>query len=313
MIPCSRSLSRTLALQYFAIAARPHGSPPLIVLDLTLTCPILTSMLRRRSDSSYILITQAEHARAASLVAAAIGGHFQPASRPADLADAVCLYASGFADLDSHPPLCAAGRPASFDELALPTLLDAYSTSAEAAAAHSPYAGMMLSLFCLQSSASLAANAKSIRDNFHINKVQQRQVELQEQLRPQLQLRNDLPVRYGLPEPGHSLTDPEAAFYYDFRLMLLSISLSLEVCSRRAVVGHLSPTPPAPRQASLPIAYHVISPAHCTLDPFPLAKTLPLTITGRRVPATIYDHPTELSEALAQSEPVHLETLIAAS
>jgi hypothetical protein len=111
----------------------------------------------------------------------------------------------------------------------------------------------------------------------------------------------------GLPELTTPLTDRESTFYRDYRLMLFCIQLALELCARRNLVGQLAPVPAFPAGGSLSITYHLANPAHCTLDPFPFVSPLTLSITGLRVPATMYDHERELLDALESADQLKLD------
>ncbi len=270
-------------------------------------------MIRRRSGDSYILITQREHAHLAAEIAPAVGGAFAPPSNPEWLEMALRLHSIGMEPLDAAPPLSAAGRPANFDELPVITLLNAWSTSVEKALSAGAYPAMLVSLLCLQRTAAIAAGACTIKENFEINRVQHRQVELQEQLRPQLGLRQDRNFRFGLPESTDDLSEIELAFYYDYRLMLLCISLALEICARRKVKAQLAPTPAAPSAESITVACDLLNPARCVLFPFPLKSPLELNFTGRRVSARIYDHEMELLEELEHAQEVKFHVTIADS
>lgn len=262
-------------------------------------------MIRRRFDGGCLLIAQSEHARVAAEIASSIGGAFAAPSDVMQLAAALRAHSSGFVTLDDHPPLSPAGRPASFDELPLPTLLDAWSRSSESALVDGPYLGMLVSLLCLQRTAAVATGVRSLRETFQINKLQHRQIEIQEQLRPQSGLRSDLPTHYGLPEAHADLTDAEAQFFYDYRLMLFCIQLSLEICAARNSAGKLPPTPPAPRLDPITIEYRAIA-GRYTLTPFPLHATVTLAISARHLSQDAYDHERELHEALASAPAIIL-------
>ena len=256
-------------------------------------------MIRRRSDGGCFLIAQSEHARVAAEIASSIGGAFAAPSNVASLAGALRAHSSGFTALDACPPLSAAGRPASFDELPLVTLLDAWARSSELALTAGRYAGMMVSLLCFQGAAAVSNGSRTLRETFELNKLQHRQIEIQEQLRPQLGLRSDLPTRYGLPDAHAELNDAESRFFYEYRLMLFCINLALELCTARNIVGRLAPTPPAPGRDGIPVEYRMRNSGRYTLVPFPLMSPLTLTISGKHLRQDVYDHEMELHEALS--------------
>ena len=255
-------------------------------------------MIRRKSDVGCFLIAQSEHARIAADIAVNLGGAFAVPSDLGKLAGALRAHSSGFAALDARPPLSPAGRPANIDELPLVTILDAWARTSESALAAGPHLGMMLSLLCLQRAAAVSGGARTLRETFQINKLQHRQIEIQEQLRTQLGIRHDLPTRYGMPDGDTELTDAEAQFFYGYRLMLFCLQLALELCTARHTTCKLPSTPPAPRRDGIAVQLRTF-PGRCCLSPFPLKLPLTLLISARHLAREVYDHELELYEALS--------------
>lgn len=262
-------------------------------------------MIRRRTTEGFLLIPQAQHARMAGDIAQNLGGVLTPPSKPDELAKALKIHAVGFDAFDAKLPLNAAGRPMNFDEIPLIVLLAGWHRSSELALAGSPYQAMLVSLLSLQRSAAVATAARSLRETFEINKHQQREVEIQATLRPQLGLRSDVPLRNGLPETGIELLPAEQVFIYDYRLMLFSIQLALELCARRRTSGDLTPTPAKPAGEKVTVSYGTLDNTICTLTPFPLTQLLHLQVIAKLLPAQAYDHELELHESL-ETTPTHI-------
>lgn len=260
-------------------------------------------MIRRRNDGGFLLIPQAQHARLAGDIVRRLGGALTVSPKAEELARAVKIHATGFDAFDAKPPLNAVGRAMNHDEIPLPTQLAGWRRSAELAAGVGAYHGMLVGLLALQRSAAVAGGARSMRENFDINKHQQSLMEMLAGYRPGLGLRNDVPLRNGLPEAGIELTAEERAFIHDYRLMLLSLQLGLEICSFRRRFGQLAqlPASAAPDAPLVHINFRNPDPGHTELSPFALAETVTLEFSGRVMEDKVYDHDLELLEDMEKA------------
>lgn len=266
-------------------------------------------MIRRRIENDFLLIPQSQHARVAGDIARNLAGPIAPSARPDDLARATKVHATGFDAFDAKPPLDSVGRPMNHDEISLLTLLACWRRSAEVAATTSPYCGFLVSLLSLQRSAAISKVSRTLRENFEINKHQQAEMEQLARLRPELNLRNDVPLHNGLPDATVELTADERSMIYDYRLMLFSLQLALELTTRRRTFGEIASVPSAAdlAAAGVRIGYRNLDGTKTTLTPFPFANALTFEYTGRRLSSKVYDHDLELLEELEKAPVITLQ------
>jgi len=122
---------------------------------------------------------------------------------------------------------------------------------------------------------------------FEVNKFQQQQIELQEELRRRLGLRVDEPRRFGLAEQSR---DPrERQLVFDFRLLQAMDKLSLSICCTKPPFDALEPLLTEPGGANRPIKVRLVGTFELALSPWPFRQErLAVSVPLRRVPERSY-------------------------
>jgi len=186
-------------------------------------------MIRHRHGSEFFLFTQHDHALLSGQLAERIGGG--PIDRPSPRTiEGIALHDSGWPLHDDAPTLNPKAEPLHVFETPPVIATRVWTASARRAALVDPYSGLLVSLHGLHLSLMAQASHQSPHDVFELNKFQHAQIELQENLRPQVGLRVDRPLTHGLAAPGES--PEEDTLRADFQLLRALDSLSLAVlCS----------------------------------------------------------------------------------
>jgi hypothetical protein len=255
-------------------------------------------MIRRRVESSFFLVTQAQLAEKAIELLPLLGGEFAPVANALQVTAAMQLQAAGLAEFDVSPMLDAAGRPMQNTELPVNAALLAWSTASAAAEEQEPYAALLVSLLSLQCSSRLDTTNLGMRDIFEINKHQHREIEQQERLRPKVDLRNDVPMRFGLPDASAELTAAEQSFFRDYHVMFFLLSLTSELALHHRVFAALPGLPKQPGTAALTPVLKWTDGNIITLSPWPFTATdLQVQFAGKLIPSRTYDHERELHAA----------------
>lgn len=244
-------------------------------------------MIRHRHADEFWLFTQHDHALLSGRLAEQISGQVIARPSPRTI-QGIALHDCGWPLHDDDPTLNPAGEPLHVFETPPVISTRVWSASASRAANKDAYSGLLVSLHVLHLSLMSQAAHRAPADVFDLNKFQHGQVELQEQLRPQVGLRIDRPLTHGLAPPG---TSPEEdALLFDFRLLRAMDALSLALlCSEPMSITLAGlQTRPGGEEAKIslarPAAFNV------ALDPWPFEEgTLEFPVSYRRVPARRYE------------------------
>jgi uncharacterized protein DUF3891 len=175
-----------------------------------------------------------------------------------------------------------------------------WAASASRAANKDPYSGLLVSLHVLHLSLMSQAAHRSPADVFELNKFQHGQIELQEQLRPQVGLRVDRPLTHGLAPPG---TSPEEdALRFDFRLLRAMDALSLALLCSEPLSITLEGLQPRPGAGEVNIALSRPAEFKVALGPWPFDEDpVEYNVPCRRVPARRYDTDAEFRAIYADA------------
>lgn len=271
-------------------------------------------MIRHRRGNEFFLIAQHDHALLAGKFAEQIGNECFAAPTPRQpVLDGISLHDAGWPLHDDQPTLNPGGEPLHVLEVSMPIATRVWNESVRRAVEKDPYSGLLVSLHVLN--LSTLAQRHDFRpqergrndpaDLFELNKFQHRQIEWQEQLRRQLGLATDLPLRLGLAEPG---TGPgEDLLRFNFGLLRLMDSLSLDACASEDLFGEVAGIHPRPGAAALSLKIGHPEPLSLTVHPWPLneAQVL-LPIQARRVPTGRFGSDEELRQTYRESP---IETL----
>jgi len=129
--------------------------------------------------------------------------------------------------------------------------------------------------------------AKTPAEHFMLNKFQQQQFELQENLRKQLKMRTDLPLHNGLAEGGADEAEDLLAFNYG--LLKTMDRISLDLCCSEDLFQEIEDVSPRPGEQPLTINVRHAGRGMLELNPWPFAdERLEFELPCRRVPAKSY-------------------------
>ncbi|HEY2589665.1 MAG TPA: DUF3891 family protein [Tepidisphaeraceae bacterium] len=243
-------------------------------------------MIRHRHADEFWLFTQHDHALLSGRLAEQIGGRV--IARPSPRAiQGIALHDCGWPLHDDDPTLNPAGEPLHVFETPPIISTRVWSASASRAANKDPYSGLLVSLHVLHLSLMSQAAHRSPPDVFELNKFQHGQIELQEQLRPQVGLRIDRPLTHGLAAPG---TSPEEdALLFDFRLLRAMDALSLALLCSEPMSITLDGLQTRPGGAEAKISLSRPAEFTVALGPSPFEDdALEFPVPYRRVPARWY-------------------------
>ena len=252
-------------------------------------------MIRHEAGDAFLLIAQHDHALLSGQFAARVGnGLFAPPSPFEEAVAGVALHDCGWPVHDDEPTLNPRGEPLDVLESTMAIATRVWSESAKRAAARDPYSGLLVSLHVTALSAFAQSpgpgpheRAKTPAEQFMLNKFQQAQFELQENLRRRLGMRVDLPLHNGLAEPGADAAEDLLAFNYG--LLRAMDQVSLDLCSGRDLFEKLEDVAPRPGEAPLTIAVRHAGRGALELSPWPFAaERLEFEVPCRRVPAKSY-------------------------
>jgi len=186
-------------------------------------------MIRRQIADRHLLIQQVDHARFSGFLARHLGNaRFARPDPVDDVLAAVEMHDSGWPLHDLQPTLNKLGLPLDVFETPLEVALAAWQESVEQAGRHSSYAQLLVSLHVLDLSSIASGNPHTRREVFELNKFQQRQIEIQVNLRNQLGLRTDLPLRMGLSLDFANRVEQQLV--RNFRILQAADRLSLAIC-----------------------------------------------------------------------------------
>jgi hypothetical protein len=251
-------------------------------------------MIRFDDGTSYLLITQDDHARMAARFAERLGGPaFAPVTDRAVL-DGVALHDCGWPLHDDEPTLNRDGLPLSVLEISMDLAVRVWAESARRASEGHPYTGLLVSLHVMRLSGLAAQRgpqpherANSREELFLLNQFQQGQIELQEELRTRLGLRIDLPRALGLVKEGVDEREDLLRYHYD--LVRFMDGVSLELCSGRQLFPTHADVRPAAGAKAITVRSEHPALAEVALDPWPFAvPRIEEQVPCRRVPRRRY-------------------------
>ena len=254
-------------------------------------------MIRKHVGDEFWLIGQHDHALLAAQLAGHVGGRGYAPPSPSAVRG-IALHDCGWPVHDEDAPtLNRSGLPLDVFETPPHVGLKVWSEGARRAAQEpDAYAALLVSLHTLSLSVYATTPSPVVHERFdmsdatnrfEVNKFQQQQIELQEELRRQLGLRVDEPRRFGLAEQSR---DPrERQLVFDFRLLQAMDKLSLSICCTRPPFETLEPLLTAPDGANEPIKLRLVSSFELALSPWPFEdERLEVSVPFRRVPERTY-------------------------
>jgi hypothetical protein len=262
-------------------------------------------MIRKHVRDEFWLIAQHDHALLAGELARRVGARGYAA--PSDGAvRGIALHDCGWPAHDEAPTLNKHGLPLDVFETPPHIGLRVWSEGARRAARESdPYAALLVSLHTLSLSVYATTPSPLVHERFdmsdatnrfEVNKFQQQQIELQEELRRRLGMRVDEPRRFGLAEQSR---DPrELQLTFDFRLLQAMDKLSLSVCCTKPPFEALEPLLTAPGGTDRPIRVRLAGAFELALSPWPFRdERVALSVPFRRVAERTYASDEAFGEA----------------
>src|SRR5688500_1715570 len=184
-------------------------------------------MIRHTHGDSFLLIKQHDHALLSGKFAERVGNaQFAPPSPFQETIDGIALHDCGWpVHDDDAPTLNERGQPLNVLESPMDVATRVWSESARRAAEKDPYTGLLVSLHVTALSNFARSqwpnipheHAKTPAEQFMLNKFQQAQFELQENLRKRLKMRSDLPLNNGLADLG--VDDAEDLLIFNYGLL----------------------------------------------------------------------------------------------
>jgi hypothetical protein len=229
-------------------------------------------MIVRDEGSTFLLITQPDHARVAADLVAAL--HTEPALRTAGR-DTILLatreHDNGWAEVDAEPTIEPTGRPRDFMTGPAAVRREMWTRGVTRVARIDPHAGALVAQHALT-----------------VYAYRQGDPEWKPFFASIFTLRDELLQHLGL------ATGPSReAFDLEYRCVFLGDALSLQWCN-----AWPGPEDPLGYQASMAGDALIVSP-----DPF-AGATVPIRVLGRRIPARRYRDDADLRETLGAAVPV---------
>lgn len=254
-------------------------------------------MIRHSTDDSFLLITQHDHALMSGEFARRIGNSmFAPPSPFEETVAGIALHDCGWPLHDDAPTLNSKGFPLHVLESPVEIATRVWTESARRASEAHPYSGLLVSLHVTALSQFAASqkprhlpheHAKSPAQQFLLNKFQQQQFELQENLRKKLGMRTDLPLENGLAEPG--IDEREDLLNFDYSLLKLMDRISLDLCCNEDLFQEIDEVYPRPGEQAVTIKAKHPGQGVMELNPWPFAaQRLEFEVPCRRIPAKPY-------------------------
>lgn len=185
-------------------------------------------MIRRKTQSGWILIRQHDHGKLAGELAGKIGGKFTR-PEPGTL-EAIGLHDIGWG-ADEAPTLDDQHEPRHFLNNPVMHGVHVWEQSAVLAEQHSAYAGLLAGLHAFSLSKVHEKNRGNLtpQQALALNKYHQGQIERHEALRAKLGFPTDIPLTWGLAERGANAMDDQLR---DDLLALQAMdALSLDICA----------------------------------------------------------------------------------
>jgi hypothetical protein len=254
-------------------------------------------MIRKQVGDEFWLIAQHDHALLAAALAQHVGGRGYASPSPSAVRG-IALHDCGWpAHDDEAPTLNHRGLPLDVFETPPSVGLRVWSEGARRAARETDaYAALLVSLHTLSLSVYATTPSPVVHERFdtsdagtrfEVNKFQQQQIELQEELRARLGMRVDEPRRFGLIEQSRDPREQQLSF--DFRLLQAMDKLSLSICCTTPPFETLEPLLTEPAGANRPINVRLVSAFELALAPWPFREDrVEASVPVRRVPARTY-------------------------
>jgi hypothetical protein len=264
-------------------------------------------MIRRLEGKDFLLICQPHHAHAAGEMAKRFGNALFPPPTPFDpVILGVSEHDCGWTEADRNPHRNVRGWPLDIFDGDWEHSLEIWAQSAALMAERNPYSGLLVSLHVMH----LAAQAsQSLRDAQHdsvrrtaflFNRFNQKQVELQENLRIKLGMRVDQPIRGGIADAGRS--PEEDLLRGNFRMLQFLDQISLVACYDNVIFSSLIGLQGRKADAVVDVRIRRTAPGNFQLAPWPFdVETIELTIPARRIAARKYTVDSELKKAFDQA------------
>ena len=164
-------------------------------------------MIRHPHGNEYLLFTQDDHARLSGLLAGHFGNaRFAPPDAPGEpVITGISMHDSGWVLHDREPTLNSGGIPLHVFETPVPISVKVWGESVRLARETHSYSGLLVSVHVFALSALSYQHLHDPQDRrrnaaelFELNKFQQLQVEVQEEIRWELGMRTDMPLQLGL-------------------------------------------------------------------------------------------------------------------
>ena len=257
-------------------------------------------MIRRDAGDSFLLIAQHDHALLSGQLARRVGNDCFATPQPwEEVVEAIGHHDCGWPLHDEEPTLNKDGWPLHVFEAPAALAAQVWSASVARAMNLGDYQGLLVSLHVLNLSAiNVMHHSKdpSRADLFEINKFQQRQVEIQEELRGRLGLSNDVPRQLGLAKPGTS--EAEDRLRFNFRMLTAMDRISLALCCGKHLFPVMEDVHPRPGEAPVRIDVGMPDDATMTLSPSMFDQgELRFEVPARRVAKRVYGDVAELRAA----------------
>jgi uncharacterized protein DUF3891 len=150
---------------------------------------------------------------------------------------AVGLHDCGWPVHDERPTLNKQGLPLHVFETPLNVALEVWQAGVERVANEEPYTQLLVSLHVMGLSGFAAANVHDRREQFELNKFQQRQIEKQVELRNRLGMRTDIAMKLGL--AIRTDLEEEERLRRNYLIMQTMDRISLGLCCDEAPFGKI--------------------------------------------------------------------------
>jgi hypothetical protein len=252
-------------------------------------------MIRHQQGNEFFLFTQDDHARLSGHLAGHFGNaRFATPQPRKQVVDAVAMHDSGWPLHDREPTLDKSGLPLHVFDTPIPLAVRVWAESARLAREVDSYTGLLVSLhvFALsalayQHYADPVQRPHSAKELFELNKFQQLQIEVQEQIRREKNLRTDMALQLGLAPRGTGPREDLLRFHYQILRTMDQISLAL-LCGGRpfSTIDDMSPAPGAD-----PLDFRVGYPGkwRVSLSPWPFdVDAIEAEVPFRRLPAKVF-------------------------
>lgn len=266
-------------------------------------------MIRHKQRGEFLLFTQDDHARLSGQLAARFGNaRFAPPMPLHSVVDAVAMHDSGWPLHDARPTLNPQGLPLHVFETPPRISVRVWTESARLAREKGPYTGLLVSLHVFALSAlshqhysDPETRQRHAAEVFALNKFQQAQIEMQEQIRRELGLRTDLPLSLGLAPLCLNETEDLLRFNYEMLKAMDQISLAL-LCDSQPFAS-IEAVCPRPGQEPIVLRVGYVEDWTVTVSPWPFADPrLEARIPFRRVAGQPFASEQEFQDAYAHAQ-----------